>query len=100
MVINSVKCFGHINRTNVGCIPALDHVVNNQSTRPNGKTTSTSFHKSKLAVRCNEKGFKFINNTVFKNFGYNWTDGDASEIIADKGFTITILWFRDGHDVG
>ena len=48
MVIHSVKCFGHINCTNVGCVPAFDHVVNNQSSRPNSKTTSTSFLKSKL----------------------------------------------------
>jgi len=68
MVINSVKRFGDINRTNVSCISAFDHVINNKSSCTNGNATSTSFLKPKLAVRCNEKGLKFINNAMFKNF--------------------------------
>jgi len=42
-------------------------------------------------VRCNEKGFIFINNAVSKNFWFNWTGGDASEIIEGKGFTVTFF---------
>jgi len=53
MVINSVKRFGDINRTNVSCISAFDHVINNKSRCTNGKATSTSFLKPKPAVRCN-----------------------------------------------
>ena len=43
MVINSVKCFGDISRTNVSCIPALGHVINNKSSCMNGKATFMSF---------------------------------------------------------
>jgi len=68
MVIYSVKCFGDINRTNVSCIPTFDHVIINKSSCTNGEATFTSFLKPKLAVRCNDKGFKFINNAVLKNF--------------------------------
>jgi len=65
MVIYSVKFFGVINRTNVSCISAFDHVINNKSSCTNGKATSTSFLEPKLAVRCNDV---FINNAMFKNF--------------------------------
>jgi len=67
MVIYSVKCFGDINRTNVSCSLTFDYVNNNKSSCTDGKATSTSFLKTKLAVRCKEKGFKFINDAVFKN---------------------------------
>ena len=42
--------------------------INSKSSCTNGEATSTSFLKRKLAVRCNEKGFIFLNDAVFKNF--------------------------------
>jgi len=43
MMINSVKRFGDINRTNVSCISAFDYVINNKFSCTNGKATSTPF---------------------------------------------------------
>jgi len=69
MVINSVKCFGDISRTNVSCIPAFGHVINNKSSCTNGKATFMSFCLSDvtkkgsdlLIVQCS-KTFDTIGN--------------------------------------
>ena len=81
MVIYSVKSLRYINSADVSCIPTFNHVVNDLSSCTYCIATSTFFLEPKLAIRGYKKRFKFVNNTMFKNFLQNRADGDASKII-------------------
>jgi hypothetical protein len=60
----------------------------------NSLTAAETCLETKLIFRCAEKNTKSVKYAQLKDFGYNWTNGDASEIVNSYCFSTNVFDFR------
>jgi len=87
MVIDFVECLRQIYGAKIGRASTSDVTINNIADCPDGKTTTNTFFETKLVIGSSKVITEPIENTIFEYFRQNMANGDAPEIVAQKGLT-------------
>ena len=96
MMVHLIKCFREIYSTKISCSVTLYITIHNVSDCTNSIVTAESLFESKLVIRSYEERTKFIDNTIFENFGNDRANGYTS----NTNLASILRRFRDIAFVG
>ena len=98
-MINLVVRFRQINSAEISCEALRHPPINDSTSGINSVRTANPFLESELVILRLSNQLQLLEQTMFKYFRQNRTDGNPSKVITCHGFGATVFNLWNRHDI-